>query len=500
MSKKVLVVGAGPGGLTSAMLLAHAGLDVTVLERRSQVGGRTSFFEQDGYRFDVGPTFFMYPRILEEVYRAVGKDLWTEVPMERLDPQYRVVFEHGGELRATPDAGEMERRVAALSPADEGAFSRFMRDNRTKMARLQPALENPFSGWRDLWNGSLRGIIPALRPGRSLKTELARYFDDPRLQLAFSFQSKYLGMSPASCPAEFSILSFIEYEWGVWHPMGGTAQVTRSMGRVAEELGARIHLDEPVHELLFEGDRVVGARTDRGEYRADAVVMNADFAHAMQHLVPEHRRPRWNDRKIDRARFSCSTFMLYLGVEGRYDELDHHTVFVPGDYERNLREIEHEHVLSANPSVYVQNASVTDPGLAPEGHSTLYVLVPVTHQHGNVDWSREKAAFRDRVIRQLEKVGITGLEERIRFEKVVTPDDWESEFAVHRGAVFNLAHNLGQMAHMRPRNRFADVPGMYLVGGGTHPGSGLPVIFEGARISSRLLLEDLDRARKERAA
>jgi phytoene desaturase len=183
--------------------------------------------------------------------------------------------------------------------------------------------------------------------------------------------------------------------------------------------------------------------------------------------------------------------MMYLGIDGRFDHLDHHTIYMTRDYARNLGEIESRHLLSEEPSFYVQNACVTDPSLAPRGMSTLYVLVPVTHQHPNVDWSRERERFRKLVLRQLRRVGIEDLERRIRFEHVITPADWEQQHHVYRGATFNLAHNLGQMLHLRPRNRFEDLDGVYLVGGGTHPGSGLPVIFESARITSRLLLEDL---------
>jgi phytoene desaturase len=286
-------------------------------------------------------------------------------------------------------------------------------------------------------------------------------------------------------------LSFLEYEYGVWHPLGGCSAVSEAMGRVARELGVRFSLGEEVKEVLFEGERAVGVRTARGEHRAEALVMNADFAHAMTKLVPNTRRRKWTDAKISKKKFSCSTFMMYLGIEGRYENLPHHTIHCSGDYATNLADIESRHVLSDDPSFYVQNACATDPDLAPPGHSTLYVLAPVTHQHPNVDWSKEAPAFRAKLLQQLEKIGIDGVEKRIRFEKVVTPADWEGRYHVYRGATFNLAHTWTQMLHLRPRNRFDELPGVYLVGGGTHPGSGLPVIYESARITSRLLLEDL---------
>lgn len=488
---KILVIGAGPGGLAAALLLAHAGAEVRVLERLPHVGGRTSAVEADGFRFDLGPTFFLYPHVLGRIFAAVGRDLRGEVPMVRLDPQYRLVFGSGGELLCTPDLDRMEGEVAKLCPADAANLRRFLADNRVKLERFRPALESPFPSWRSLVNWRLAKLLPLLKPWRSLDAELGRYFRDPRVRLAFSFQSKYLGMSPFRCPSLFSILSFLEYEYGVHHPIGGCSAVTEAMARVAGELGVTVSLNEEVQEVLFEGRRAVGVRTATGVHRADAVVVNADFARAMTRLVPDRLRRRWSDRRIAAKRYSCSTFMLYLGVEGRYDHIAHHTIYTARDYVKNLDDIETRHVLSDDPSFYVQNACVTDPSLAPPGMSTLYVLVPVTHQHPNVDWAKERYRFRELALRQLAKIGLTGVGRRVRYEKVVTPADWESGYEVYRGATFNLAHTLRQMLHLRPHNRFEDLESVYLVGGGTHPGSGLPVIFESARITSRLLLGDL---------
>jgi phytoene desaturase len=182
--------------------------------------------------------------------------------------------------------------------------------------------------------------------------------------------------------------------------------------------------------------------------------------------------------------------MMYLGIEGRYD-LPHHTIHISEDYNKNLDEIERLQILSDDPSFYVQNACVTDPSLARQGTSTLYVLVPTPNQASRIEWPPETERFRARVVRQLEKVGIDGLEDRIRFERIITPHDWDTSFEIHDGATFNMAHNLGQMLHRRPHNRFEDLDGVYLVGGGTHPGSGLPVIYESARITSKQIERDL---------
>ena len=489
--KKVVIIGAGPGGLASAMQLAHAGCDVTVLEKQSQVGGRTSSIEREGFRFDCGPTFFLYPRVLSEIFESVGYDLMEEVPMKRLDPQYRLTFGAGGQLDCTADIEAMDRQIAKFSKDDVGSFARYLKDNRVKLEKFRPILESPFNSIWDLMRPSMLSALPYLHPNRSLGQDLQRYFSDPRLVIAFGFQAKYLGMSPFKCPSLFSILSFLEYEYGVWHPIGGCSRVSERMAEIAESMGVKIRLSEPVTGVDIAQGRLQAVETDDGRYEADAFVVNADFADWITKAIPNDLRKRWKNEKVDKKKFSCSTFMLYLGIEGIYEDLPHHSIHISTDYERNLAEIEHEHVLSKDPSFYVQNACVTDPTLAPIGCSTLYVLVPVTHQHRNVDWSAESDRFRDLTLDRLAEIGLSDIRERIRVEHRITPNEWESDYSVYRGATFNLAHHLSQMLHFRPKNRFDELDGVYLVGGGTHPGSGLPVIYESSRISSKLLLADL---------
>lgn len=490
MSKRVVIIGAGPGGLAAAMLLAKAGISVDVLERHAVVGGRTSTLNLEDYKFDLGPTFFLYPRVLSEIYSAVGRDLMRDVPMTRLDPQYHLVFGAGGELRCSPDVAKMQEQVAKISTADAQNFKRFLDENRHKLHKFRDILERPWLKWTDVLSLELVRMLPLVRPWLSLDGELGRYFSDPRIRLAFSFQSKYLGMSPFQCPSLFSILSFLEYEHGVWHPTGGCGAVSRSMADVARSLGAKIHLGADVTGIEFQGRKAVGVKTAQGVYPCDALVINADFARAMTRLVPDHLRPTWSNKALEKKRFSCSTFMLYLGLEGLDSHVAHHTIYMSAGYQQNLEDIEKRHVLSSDPSFYVQNASVTDQSMAPTGHSALYVLLPVTHQHANVDWAKEGPRYRALALQQLKKIGIEDIEKRIRVEQMVTPADWDAKYQIHKGATFNLAHNLLQMLHLRPRNRFEDLDGVYLVGGGTHPGSGLPVIYESARITSRLLLQD----------
>ena len=495
MNKRVSIIGAGPGGLAAAMLLARAGVDVTVHESRDRIGGRSSTIvgqsPQGTFRFDMGPTFFLYPRVLSDIFAACGRNLDDEVELIRLDPQYHLVFENGGDIQATSDMTRMAAEIARFSPSDAAAFPAFMADNRAKLAVFRPILEGAFNGPTDLLRPEVLRGLARLRPHRSVDQDLGAWFKDERIRLAFSFQSKYLGMSPFRCPSLFTILSFMEYEYGVYHPRGGTGAVMAAMARVARDLGARIALNDPVEEIEFRGRRATGVRTRSGTTHADALVVNSDFAQTMTKLVPDAIRRRWTNKKIGGKKFSCSTFMLYLGIEGTIPDLSHHTIYLAEDYRKNIDQIE-AGLAPQNPSLYVQNACVTDPALAPPGHSTLYVLVPVGHRmDASPDWETEAPRYRALALQQLKRIGIPDIERRIRFEKMLTPQGWETELQIFRGATFNLAHNIRQMLHWRPRNRFEDLDSVYLVGGGTHPGSGLPVIFESARISTRLIAEDL---------
>jgi phytoene desaturase len=502
----VAVVGAGPGGLATALLLAQAGAEVTVFEADAQVGGRTRTVEAPGgYRFDIGPTFFLYPRVLADIFAACGERLEDWVRLERLDPQYHLVFEGeggtiSGEIRATPDVARLEAEIARVAPADAGNVTRFLADNRAKLEAFRPVLEQPFDRLRAMFTPAMLKALPNLRPHIPVDRDLRRYFSDPRVRLAFSFQTKYLGMSPFRCPSLFTILSFLEYEHGVFHPVGGCGAVSEAMARLAARMGVDIRLRTPVERVVFEGRRAAGVEAGGARFPADAVVVNGDFAKVVQALVPEAHRPRWRNAKIAKARLSCSTFMLYLGIEGRMpDALGHHTILLSKDYERNIREIG-EGTLPMEPSVYVQHAGYTDGGMAPPGHTSLYVLVPVPNlREGRaIDWKAQAPAYRRLVLDRLKLLGLDDIEARIRYERMVTPLEWEDAFAVHEGATFNLSHDLRQMLYFRPHNRFG--PGLYLVGGGTHPGSGLPVIYEGARITAQLVAEDLARDRAARRA
>ena len=487
-----IIVGAGPGGLASAMLLAYSGVDVTVIEKEDAVGGRTKLVHKDGFTYDRGPTFFHFPEVIEQIFQAVGLDAHKELElMPLIDPSYRLVFGAGGHINATSNLDLMTERIRELS-GDKNArgFEKYVKDNRLKLNLSKQCLQTPWTGPSNLFTKRALRVAKVLKPWASVASDLRKNFDDERIRLAMSFQTKYLGMSPFHAPSLFTILAFLEYEHGIFHARGGLGSITPKLAKIAEGFGAKIRTSTPVKELIYEGKNVIGVKLEDETIYADKVVVNADFAHAMTTLVPDEKRKKWSNKKLEKKGYSCSTYMLYLGMDKTYPDMPHHQIYASQRYEENLNDITNHKITWDDPSLYVQNACVTDPDMAPEGCSTLYVLVPVPNQHESINWEDIKDEYRDIVIKQMAKLGYDDVADHIVSETIVTPDDWGAS-DIYRGAVFNLTHNLGQMLWRRPQNRFEEANNLYIVGGGTHPGSGLPTIFESARISSKLICADL---------
>ncbi|NTV89427.1 MAG: phytoene desaturase [Clostridiales bacterium] len=473
------------------MLLAHEGYEVDIYEKRDYIGGRNGSVKLGDFSFDIGPTFLMLPFVLEDIFRVTGRKLADYVELKEIDPLYRLRFNGKTDFYPTRDKAAMLKQISELFPGDEEGYERFMNKESDKFERLFECLKLPYTNFRDFFRPTFLSAVPKFDFGRTLFGKLSDYFIHDDLRISMTFQSKYLGMSPLRCPAAFTILSYLEHDGGIYHPAGGLFKLSEAMAKAFEEDGGRLHLSEPVKEVVVENGRVKGLLLESGDrVTADYVIINADFAHAMTKLVKPENRRKYTDRDLAGRDYSCSTYMMYLGLDKKYD-IAHHNIIFADDYMKNVREIADLKILSADPSLYIQNASVTDPTLAPEGKSALYVLVPVPNNASGIDWDKEKDGFRKLVISQIvRKTELADIEEHIEAERIVTPLDWERDFDVYKGATFNLSHKLTQMMYFRPHNKFQEFEGCYLTGGGTHPGSGLPTIYESGRITANMIIQD----------
>lgn len=489
MKKKIAIVGAGPGGLAAAMLLTAKGYDVTVYEKQHYIGGRTSEIRLGDYKFDMGPTFLNMLYIAEEIFELTGRNIRDYVELHDLNPMYELIF-HDKRLKMTRDQQEMLRQIGEIFPGNEEGYKKYLHETQHKLEKLAPVLQMPMNRTTDLLKPKVLRALPELELGKTLMDKLGEYFHHEDLKISFTFQSKYLGMSPWTTPGAFSILSYIEHAYGVYHITGGLNQLTKAMAKVVEEQGGKILLNHGVRRLQLEGKKVVGLQLENGEkVKADEFIINADFANAMTKLVEPGVLKKYSLQNLQKKQYSCSTYMLYLGVNKRFD-LAHHTIWFAKDYRKNVEEITGVKIVSQDPSIYIQNAVVTDDTVAPEGKSTLYILVPVPNNTSGIDWDQVGGPFKEMILDMVsDKLGVDDIRPFIEEQRMITPKEWEVDIQVFNGATFNLGHQLTQMLTMRPHNKFEELANCWLVGGGTHPGSGLPIILESARITANGILQ-----------
>ena len=486
MSKKILIIGAGPGGLTSGMILAHRGYDVTIIEKSSVIGGRNAPIQAGDYTFDTGPTFLHQKFTLDEVFAEADKVPEDYMDFVKLDPMTTLSWGDIS-LETSFDQETMKRNIERSFPGESANYDRFMKDHAEKLRTIFPCLQSPYHKLSNYFRPYMLKAFPYVATKKSVMDVLDEYFSNEDLKLAFTFQAKYLGMSPWNCPALFSILAYIEYAHGIYHIQGGLSNISAGMAKAFQEDGGKIMINTEVKNIHYENDRASKVELTSGEVMAfDDLVINADYAHARHMIFGSRNEPKEALRK---KKFSCSTYMLYLGLDTIYPDEPHHHVIFADDYHQNLRDIQDEVKISDDMSIYVRNSSVTDPTVAPEGHSQLYILVPTINNRNGQSWEETQAEYREKVLDKIiERTGMKDLREHIMEERCITPQGWE-DASIFMGATFNLAHTMDQMLYLRPQNKMKGFDNIYLVGGGTHPGSGLPTIYESARISSNMICE-----------
>ena len=482
---RVVVVGAGLGGLSAACHLAGRGHDVQVLERGDLPGGRAGLLESDGYRFDTGPSVLTMTGILSDTFAAAGADMDEHLRLLPVDPMYRACFADGTELRVWHGRAAMTAEIRDLAgPTEAAAFGRFC-DWLTELYHLELPnfIDRNFDSPLDLaWPP--RPIAAVVRMGgfRKLSKVVNSYFGDPRLQKIFSFQSMYAGLSPFEALALYCVITYMDTVEGVYFPEGGMHAIPRELAVAAEKAGASFLYNSTVVGLVRPGgpgSRVTGVRLADGEVvHADAVVLNPDLPVAYEELLPDVRAPR----AARRGRYSPSCAVWLAGVKGTMPEgAAHHNIHFGGLWEEAFEAVMHRGVRMADPSVLVTSPSVSDPSLAPAGCSSLYVLEPVPNLDGRIDWASDRDRIKDDIVRRVESFGYPVAD--VEFERFIDPSDWQ-RMGMSRGTPFALAHTFLQTGPFRPNNVTAKAPGVVFVGSGTVPGVGVPIVLLSGRLAA----------------
>lgn len=487
--RRVVVIGAGIGGIAAAAHLARGGAHVTVVEKNPIPGGRCGNLSRLGHHFDTGPTLFIMPRVYESEFAALGTPLAEALDLIRVDPTYQLVFDDGSGLALSADLRLMESQLEKMEPGSFLRFLAYLEEGRRHYDLTMERLVN-----RDYRRASeffTPSILPLLFRVRALAhhyDNMSGYFEAARLKAAFTFQDVYMGLSPFEAPATFSLLPYTELCHGVWYPRGGMYGIVKALVSLAQDAGVEFLFKTPAERIETKGSRASGVVLKDGKrLQADAILANADLPYVYEELLPQDANDGWQQR-----RFSCSVISFFWGVKKRYEALGPHTLFLADDYRGNFECIDRGKTLPGNASLYVHAPARLDPTMAPTGQDTLIAIVPVGHINANrdQDWPAIREEARRQVFRRLSMLGIDDLESNIKFEVCYDPSAWHTRYNLMKGATHGLCHNLTQLGYFRPHNRHSRYRNLYFAGASTHPGTGVPTAMVSGRLAARRLMEE----------
>ncbi|MBE2993503.1 phytoene desaturase [Sphingomonas sp. CFBP 13603] len=488
--KTAIVIGAGFGGLALAIRLQSAGVQTTIVESRDKPGGRGYFWERDGFTFDAGPTVITDPDCLRELWALTGRDMSEDVTLDPVLPFYRLNWPDGTNFDYTNDDVQMRAEIEKLHPGDWAGYEKF----------LQYSAGVFHEGYEKLGHvafldfGSMIKAAPALakyQAWRSVYSIVSSFVKSEKLREALSFHTLLVGGNPMTTSAIYALIHKLERDGGVWFARGGTNRLVAALVTQFERLGGVLRLDDPVTSIETLGDRATGVTTASGwSGQADAIAANSDIMHTYRDLLATSRSAKRKTGSLERKKYSPSLFVVHFGIKGTWPGIPHHMILFGPRYKGLLEDIYDHGVLSEDFSLYLHHPTVTDPSLAPEGHSTFYALAPVPHLGKfPVDWDEIAPILEKRILDEIGRRLIPDIHERIVTKFSYAPKDFAEDLNAHLGSAFSLEPVLTQSAYFRVHNRDEHIPNMYFVGAGTHPGAGIPGVVGSAKATARLMLE-----------
>lgn len=488
MKKNIIVIGSGFGGLGAASRLLSAGHDVTILEKRDKLGGRAYVYEQNGFKFDGGPTVITAPFLFDDIWTAAGKKREEYVEFVPCDPFYRI-FDHTGKSFDYNNDHEFTlKEIDKWSPEDKQGYEDFL-------ATTKPIFDKGFTELADkpfLKVSDMLKVAPdliRLQSHKNVYKYVSQFIKNDFLRQCFSFHPLLVGGNPFDTTSIYAMIHYLEREWGVHYALGGTGAIVNAFEKLITEQGGRIHLETEVDEILVTNGKATGVRLGNGEVmKADTVVSNADVAYTYKNMIkPTHRR-KYTDRKIARTKYSMSLFVIYFGTDRQYRDqgLAHHNIILGPRYKALLDDIFDNKIVAEDFSLYLHMPTLTDPSIAPKGHEGFYVLSPVPHLDSGTDWETFAPTYKKAIMDFLEEHYLPDLSKHLVAEHYIDPLHFQDVLNSYKGSAFSVQPILTQSAWFRPHNKSEDVDELYFVGAGTHPGAGLPGV-----LSSSIIAQDL---------
>ncbi len=480
MAKSALVVGAGFSGLTTAALLAKQGIQVTVLEKNSSVGGRARLWKHDGFTFDMGPSWYLMPEVFERFFGLFGRRVSDFYQLSELDPYYRVFFNPGEFVDIDSDFQNTKRVFDSFEPGGGAKLDTYMDLARYKYkVAMEQFLYREYTSIFQFFNRKMMQEGLRLNVLDRMDRFVSRYFEDRRAKQLLEYAMVFLGTSPEKAPALYSIMSHVDIDLGVHYPLGGLGTVAQAFAKLAEEQGVTIRTDADVTSIRTKNGKVEGVEVGNEFYSADTVVFTGDYPYAEMELLDASSRSftsrYWNSRTL-----SPSMFLMYLGLNRKLHNFKHHTLYFEEDWTRHFTTIFNTPEWPLDPCFYVSVISKTDPYTAPEGGENVFVLVPVAPGMRDTDEQREEYA--EHVLDHITRITGEDLRVEQRVQRIFSHRDFSSDYHAYKGTALSLAHTLFQTAVFRPPHSSKKVEGLYYTGHYTHPGVGVPMTLISSEI------------------
>jgi phytoene desaturase len=486
--RSVIIIGAGLGGLSAAIHLRLAGFDVTIFEANEKVGGRANLIEKDGFRFDTGPSLLNYPWVFQQLFEAAGKQMEDYVELLPVDPSVAFQWEDGTHFQLSSNFTRLADECDRLEPGSRVGLLSFLQDAGIKYKVSFEKLVNHNEDNPLKWFGNLSiGEITKLSVWRSLNSELKRFFKSRYIREAFGSYGMYLGGSPFDLPGLFTILAYGELAYGLWLPKGGIYGLVTGIEKLALELGVKIHTNSPVKKIISKKNQIEGIELQDGAvYSSSLIVSNVDVPTTNSQLLSEQNQSQSSSYKM-----TPGVITFYWGIKGKVNNLGHHTIFLPSDYQGAFQDLFKNKRIPENLPFYISIPSETDTSLAPVGDTSMFVLVPtpLLSEMPNLNWEQTVQRVKAKVLERLQRHGVELFADQIVVEEVYTPEDWASKFGLYDGSAFGGAHTLFQVGPFRPRNYSSKIQGLFYTGASTTPGTGMPMVVLSGRLTAERIIE-----------